>query len=93
MHERRGFPRRELHYEEVVEDEVEDPSRHMLNLINDLLLALRREKVEVLDWELLCLHQERLTFELFFVIDNISVDDALLMLRNLVEEALNKDHC
>ena len=77
----------------MVEDEVEDPSLRMLNLINDLLLALRREKVEVLDWELLCPHQERLSFELFFVIDDISVDDALLMLRNLFEEALNQDHC
>jgi hypothetical protein len=41
--------------------------------------------VEVLDWELLCPHQERLSFELFFVIDDISVGDALLMLRNIVE--------
>ena len=57
------------------------------------LEAREEVKVHALDWAMLCPHQERLLFDVFFVLDDVSVERAIAALRALVHSALDHDHC
>ena len=79
---------------EEVEEEIEmEDSLRMMFIINELLEARGEDKVEVKDWDLLCPHQEEEIFDLFFVSEDITADNAVAALRELLQSASNTDHC
>ena len=81
-------------YDEDAEEIMNNnESLQMMNIINQLLLDRGEDQINVLDWAMLCPHQEEWVFDYFFVYEDVSADVAVAALRALLESANVEHHC
>jgi hypothetical protein len=81
-------------YDEDAEEIMNNnESLQMMNIINQFLLDRGEDQINVLDWAMLCPHQEERVFDYFFVYEDIPADVAVQALRALLESASVEHHC
>ena len=79
-------------FDEDVEEMMDiNESVQMMNIINNILQALGKDQINVLDWAKLCPNEEELVFEYFFT-EDVSSDVAVAALRALLEAAFVEEH-